>query len=83
MIQVKWKKINEWAIECGQINVTKAKVMDTEKFVVWNQGKLVQIYKTSKEAKDHAISLIETINANADTGIKSVTRKKSTITNYN
>lgn len=82
-MQIKWKKISEWAIECGQINVTKAKVMDTEKFVVWNQGKLVQIYKTSKEAKDHAILLIETINANADIGIKSVTRKKSTITDYN
>ena len=82
-MQIKWKKISEWAIEYGQINVTKAKVMDTEKFVVWNQGKLVQIYKTSKEAKDYAISLIETINANADTGIKSVSRKKSTFTDYN
>ena len=68
-MQIKWKKISEWAIECGQINVTKAKVMDTEKFVVWNQGKLVQIYKTSKEAKDYAISLIETINSSISVGI--------------
>ena len=58
-MNIKWKKISDWAIECGQINVTKAKVMDEEKFVVWNQGKLIKIYKTSKEAKDHALLLIQ------------------------
>ena len=65
-MQIRWKKISEWAIECGQINVTKAKVMDEEKFVVWNQGKLIKIYKTSKEAKDHALLLIQEQSARAN-----------------
>ena len=65
-MQIRWKKISEWAIECGQVNVTKAKVMDGEKFIVWDQGKLIQIYKTSKEAKDHALLLIQEQSARAN-----------------
>ena len=65
-MQIKWKKISDWAIECGTINVTKAKINETEKFVVWNQGKLIKIYKTSKEAKDHALLLIKEQSARAN-----------------
>lgn len=82
-MNIKWKKISDWAIECGQINVTKAKVVNEEKFVVWNQGKLIKIYKTSKEAKDHAISLIKEHIAESNRGIEQTSGQKPVLTSYN
>jgi len=83
MIEVKWKKISNYCIEHNHIYISKYNIMDGQRFAMWHNTKLIKIFNTAKEAKDHAISLIKTINANADIGIKSVTRKKSTITDYN
>ena len=66
MIQVKWKKISNYCIEHNHIYISKYNVMDGQRFAMWHNTKLIQIFNTAKEAKDHAILFIQEQSARAN-----------------
>lgn len=59
-VQIRWKKINNYCIGFKEINISKAIVNENQRFILWQGDKLINIYKTSQEAKNDAMALIKT-----------------------
>lgn len=59
MTKLRWKKINDYCIELNEITITKAKVINETKYVLWQNGNLIKVFKTSDEAKNEAMALIQ------------------------
>ena len=66
MTTIKWKKISNYCIEHNEIYISRYKLTDSERFAMWHNAKLIQIFNSAKEAKDAAISFIATQSANTN-----------------
>jgi hypothetical protein len=64
MTTIRWKKISNYCIESNEIYISRYKLPDSERFAMWHNAKLIQIFNSAKEAKDAAISFIATKSAN-------------------
>jgi hypothetical protein len=60
MTTIRWKKISNYCIEHEEIYISRYKLPDSERFAMWHNTKLIQIFNSAKEAKDAAVSFIAT-----------------------
>ena len=58
-MQIKWKKINNYCIEHNKIYISKYNLIDGPIFAMWHNTKLIKVFNTSQEAKDHALLFIQ------------------------
>jgi len=58
-VLIRWKKGDDYHIKYEQFNISKAKTGDSYKYILWCNGKLIRIFKTSEEAKHEALALIQ------------------------
>jgi len=58
-VPIKWKKVSDYCIECDNVFISKYKVMDIEKFVLFHGIDIIKVYNTAKEAKDEAMAFIK------------------------
>jgi hypothetical protein len=58
-MQIKWKKISQYCIEYNNIYISKYKVKNNYKYVLWHNAKLIKIFESSEEAKNEAMAFIQ------------------------
>lgn len=58
-MQIKWKKLSQYCIEYNNIYISKYKVENDYRYVLWHNTKLIKVFNTSQEAKNEAMALIQ------------------------
>ena len=58
-MQIKWKKLSQYCIEYNNIYISKYKVENDYRYVLWRNTKLIKVFDTSQEAKNEAMALIQ------------------------
>lgn len=58
-MQIKWKKISDYCIESHNIYISKYKIKEKYKYILWHNTKLIKIFESPKEAKDEAMAFIK------------------------
>ena len=66
MTTIRWKKISNYCIEHDDIYISRYKLIDGERYAMWHNTKLIQVFDTAKEAKNAAISFIATKSASSN-----------------
>jgi hypothetical protein len=59
-VQIKWKKLNNYCIEYDDLIICKYKTIDSDRFILWQNNKILKISNTAQEAKNEALAFIGT-----------------------
>lgn len=59
-MQIKWKKLNNYCIEYDDLIICKYRTTDNDRFILWQNDKILKITDTSQEAKNEAMAFIQT-----------------------
>jgi hypothetical protein len=78
----KWKRISQYCIECDGFYISKYKITDDERFVLFQGVNLLKVYKTAQEAKDEAMALIQTESSKSSSLFDRVTKQGQQAVGY-
>lgn len=59
-MQIKWKKLNNYCIEHDDLIICRYKTLDSDRFILWQNDKILKITDTAQEAKNEAMALNRT-----------------------
>jgi hypothetical protein len=82
-MQIKWKKLNSYCIEYDNLIICKYKTMDSDRFILWRNDKILKISNTAQEAKNEALAFIGTESTIPDGASKRTLAKQERHSDYN
>jgi protein associated with RNAse G/E len=83
MMQIKWKKISEYCIECNNVYISRYKIASgANRYALWLNSKLIKIDDDVKVLKNEAVAIIESESSKSADLLGKLAKRRQTSSNY-